>query len=178
MCQVYVCTAQDVVLCVGQASLRVSCCVVLWLGRSHAEGRQPPNPKGWTSRSRCTSHSGPTSWAPVQRESRTVRPISLAFLGVQQTVGRQSTRATPWIARRQAAFSPQRRASPRLIKRQLTDLKAAPSNASAASESTTAGGLEAFSQGTAGTERFENASSRLRWSLRTLLSLFMRWNPP
>ena len=37
----------------------------------------------------------PTSWAPVQRESRTVRPISLAFLGVQQTVGCQSTRATP-----------------------------------------------------------------------------------
>ena len=26
MCQVYVCTAQDVVLCVGQASLPVSCC--------------------------------------------------------------------------------------------------------------------------------------------------------
>ena len=33
MCQVYVCTAQDMVLCVEQASLRVSCCVVLWLGR-------------------------------------------------------------------------------------------------------------------------------------------------
>ena len=33
MCQVYVCTAQDMVLCVGQASLRVSCCIVLWLGR-------------------------------------------------------------------------------------------------------------------------------------------------
>ena len=33
MCQVYVCTAQDMVLCVGQASLRVSYCVVLWLER-------------------------------------------------------------------------------------------------------------------------------------------------
>ena len=49
--------------------------------------------------------------------------------------------------------------SPRLIKRlrcrRVTDLKAAPSNASAASESTTAGSLEAFSQGIADAERFE-----------------------
>ena len=43
-------------------------------------------------------------------------------------------------------------------------LEAASSNASAASESTTAGGLEAFSQGTAGAERFENASSKFRWN--------------
>ena len=130
MSQVYVCTAQDVVLCVGQASLPVSCCVVFVAGalrRSHAEGRQPPNPKGWTSRSRRTS------WAPVQRESRTVRPISLAFLGVQQTVGRQSTRASP-VDRAASALVGHRRlhpfgesvqmwthapasASPRLIKR-------------------------------------------------------------
>ena len=44
MCQVYVCTAQDVVLCVGQASLPVSCsgCFVAGaLRRSHTEGRQP-----------------------------------------------------------------------------------------------------------------------------------------
>ena len=54
--------------------------------------------------------------------------------------------------------SPQRRASPFLIKRlrcRRVDLKAAPSNASAASESTTAGSLEAFSQGIADAESLE-----------------------
>ena len=49
-------------------------------------------------------------------------------------------------------------------------------NASAASESTTAGGLEAFSQGTAGTERFENASSEFRWNLNPLLPLSIELN--
>ena len=48
-------------------------------------------------------------------------------------------------------------------------LKAPSSNASAASESTTAGGLEAFSQSSAGTERFENASSKFRWNPSPLL---------
>ena len=43
MCQVYVCTAQDMVLCVGQASLRVSCCVVLWLGRCGGLTRKVSN---------------------------------------------------------------------------------------------------------------------------------------
>ena len=111
--------------------------------RYHAEGQQPPNPKEWTSRSRRTRLL-PTSWAPVQRESRTVRPISLAFLGVQQTVGRQSTRATPVDRPAVSPCQPPHGASPRLIKRQRCwrvdllagGLKAASLNASAASEST------------------------------------------
>ena len=37
-------------------------------------------------------------------------------------------------------------------------------NASAASESTAAGSLKAFSQGSAGAERLENASSKFRWN--------------
>ena len=60
----------------------------------------------------------PTSWAPVQRESRTVRPISLAFLGVQQTVGRQSTRATSVDRAAVSPSQPPRASSPRLIIRQ------------------------------------------------------------
>ena len=44
-------------------------------------------------------------------------------------------------------------------------------NACAAGESTTAGGLEAFSQSSAGAERFENASSKFRWNPSPLLPL-------
>ena len=97
--------------CKGYGAVRgasVSSCVLLCcfvagaLRRSHTEGRQPPNPKGWTSRSRRHQPLGPTSWAPVQRESRTVRPISLAFLEVQQTVGSSiHPRQLLWIATRQ-----------------------------------------------------------------------------
>ena len=68
----------------------------------------------------------------MQRESRTVRPISLAFLGVLQTVGRQSTRATP--VDRPAALS--------LLGPRTGRLHAL-LNASAASESTAAGSLKA-----------------------------------
>ena len=161
--------------CTGCGAVRgasVSSCVLLWLfcgwalRRSHAEGRQPPIPKGWTSRSRRTSQPGPTSRAPVQRESRTVRPISLAFLGVQQTVGRQSTRATSVDRAAAGPFQPPRA---RLH---------ASLNASAASESTTAGGLEAFflSQSSAGAERFENASSKFRWNPSPLLPLSKELN--
>ena len=214
MCQVYVCTAHDMVLCVGQASLRVSCCVVLWLGRCGGLTRkvsslpQPNYLTQWRSREdgrgggglekrrscvqpcgatraslvraraaralseaaesrRAVAHVpsvrvlhriwccawgkrlfvcpvvlfcgwgaaevshgrsaasqpegvdltqsphqplGPTSWAPVQRESRTIRPISLAFLGVQQTVVRQSTRATS-VDRAASAASSRKRVS-------------------------------------------------------------------
>ena len=77
-----------------------------------------PDPKGVNTRSRRTRLL-PTSWAHVQRESRTVRPISLAFLEVQQTVGRQSTRATPVDrASDETSSQPPHGASPRLIKRQ------------------------------------------------------------
>ena len=53
------------VYCTGCGAVRrasVSSCVLLCcfvagaLRRSHTEGQQPPNPKGWTSRSRRTSH--------------------------------------------------------------------------------------------------------------------------
>ena len=53
------------VYCTGYGAVRgasVSSCVLLCcfvagaLRRSHTEGQQPPNPKGWTSRSRRTSH--------------------------------------------------------------------------------------------------------------------------
>ena len=223
MCQVYVCTEQDMVLCVGQASLRVSCYVVLWLGRcggltrkvsslpqtnyltqwrsredgrgggglekrrscvqpcgvtraslvraraaralseaaesrravahvpsvrvhctgygavrgasvsssvllccfvagalrrSHTEGQQPPNPKGWTSRSRRTSHLDRPPGRPC-RESPGLFVLSLSHSWEcnRQWVVNPPARL-PWIARRWALLSPQRRASPRLIKRQ------------------------------------------------------------
>ena len=80
--------------------------------------------------------AAPATWTDllgaVQRESRTVRPISLAFLGVQQTVGRQSTRATSVDRAAAGPFQP-----PRARLHAL--------NASAAGESTTAGGLKAAS---------------------------------
>ena len=113
MSQVYVCTAQ------GCGAVREGkrlfvypvCCFVAGAlrGLTRKDGSLPSLRVNLTQ----SPHrpTGPTSWAPVQRESRTVRPISLAFLGVQQTVGRQSTRATPWIARRLAIFSPRARAS-------------------------------------------------------------------
>ena len=125
------------------------CPVVLFCGWGAAE----------VSRGGPHAVAAPATWtdllAPVQRESRTVRPISLAFLGVQQTVVRQSTRATS-VDRAASAASSRPYLTPALqaSRPSLTDLKAAPSNASAASESTTAGSLEAFSQGIADAERF------------------------
>ena len=94
-------------------------------------------------------------------------------------MGRQSTRATSVDRPAASHLRPPHGASPRLIKRQRCwrvdrrwqILRLAPSNAGAASESTTAGSLEAFSQGTAGTERIENANSKLRWSLSPPLSV-------
>ena len=115
---------------------RVQCLWFWCLGRcevSRSEGQTPPDPEGWTCSQSPHQPHGPTSWAPAQKESRTVRPISLAFLGVQQTVGCQSTRATPWIARRAGSFQPPHARLHALL------------NASAASESTTAGGLKAAS---------------------------------
>ena len=81
-CIVYVCcTGCGAVLWVK----RLSCvlCDCLWMGRcggprgstaaSQPQGVDPPQ---------SPHHPlGPTSWAPMQRESRTVRPISLAFRG-------------------------------------------------------------------------------------------------
>ena len=147
LCTVYVCTAQDVVLCVGQASLPVSCgCFVAGaLRRSHAEGRQPPNPKGWTSRSRRTSSSYLSRIPWSAADSRlSIHP-------------RDSVDRVAWPK------PPAMRVSALL-------------NASAASESTTAGGLEAFSHSSAGAERFENASSKFRWNPSPLLPLSKELN--
>ena len=144
MCQVYVCTAQDVVLCVGQASLPVSCCgcfVAGALRRSHTEGQQPPNPKGWTSRSRRTSHLDRPPGRPC-RESPGLFVLSLSHsLECNRQWFVSPPAQLPWIALRLAPSQPRRGRLHALL------------NASAAGESTTAGGLEAFSQGTAGAER-------------------------
>ena len=80
MCQVYVCTAQDMVLCVGQASLRVSCCVVLWLGRCGGLTRKVsslPTLRGGSSRSRRTSHLDRPPGRPC-RESPGLFVLSLS----------------------------------------------------------------------------------------------------
>ena len=70
---------RDVVLCVSQASLRVSCgCFVVGALRgSHTEGQQPPNPKGWTSRSRRTNHLDRPPGRPC-RESPGLFVLSLS----------------------------------------------------------------------------------------------------
>ena len=95
-------------------------------GGSHKEGQKPPSPKGWTRRSRRTVLL-PTTWAHMQKESRTLSPTSFAFRG----------------SRGVRSVSPRTRVSC-LIKRQRCwrvdllagGLEAASLNASAASEST------------------------------------------
>ena len=162
MCQVYVCTAQDVVLCVGQASLPVSCygCFVAGaLRRSHTEGQQPPNPNAVAAPATWTELLG----APAERV-----PDCSSYLS-----------RIPWSAADSGLAVPAR-ASPALLNASAAgestaagSLKAASLNASAASESTTAGGLEAFSQGTAGAERIENASSKFRRNPSPLLPFYL-----
>ena len=92
---------RDVVLCVSQASLPVSsvCFVSGALRGSHTEGQQPPNPKGQS----LHQPLGPTSWAPVQRESRTVRPISLALRGSRRVGCQPPASASPALLNASAA---------------------------------------------------------------------------
>ena len=119
LCTVYVYTAQDVVQCCGSSASLVSSCVCFGAGalrRIHAEALLPPDPKGW-----------------ISATAGTVRPISHAFLGVLQTVGCQSTRATPVDRPAVSHLRPPRARLHALL------------NASAAGESTTAGGLKAAS---------------------------------
>ena len=89
---VRVCTAQDVVQCVVRR---------LFLCPSVSGALRGPTlrrlnacrPKGVDLRSRHTRHSLPTSWAPVQKRSWTVRPTLFAFLGSpRQWVVRPRTR--------------------------------------------------------------------------------------
>ena len=87
------------------------CPVVLFCGWgtaevSRSEGRQPPIPKGWTSRSRRTRHTCRPPGRPC-RESPGLFVLSLShYVESRQTVGCQSTRATPCLIKR-----PQRQAS-------------------------------------------------------------------
>ena len=154
--------------CTGCGAVRgasVSSCVVLWLfcGRGHcgvSRGRTVASP---SLRGGPHAVAAPANWTdlpghPCRESPGLFRPISLAFVGVQQTVGCQSTRATPWIARRgpeapsDARLHALLNASAASESTAAGSLEAASSNASAASESTTAGGLEAF------------PLSQLRWS--------------
>ena len=134
MCQVYVCTAQDMVLCVGQASLRVSCCVVLWLGRCgvpRSEGQVPPDSKEWTS-----AVAAPATWTDLLGARAERVPDCSSYLSRipgSATDSRSSIhpRDFPWIAQRSALLSPRTGRLHALL------------NASASSESTAAGSLKA-----------------------------------
>ena len=143
MCQVYVCTAQGygAVRESSVSSCGCSCFVAGALRRSHAEGQQPPNPKGWTSRSRRTSHLDRPPGRPC-RESPGLFVLSLSH---SLECSRQWVVNPPARLRgsRRVGRSPRKRVS-RLIKRQRCwridllagGLEAASLNAGAASEST------------------------------------------
>ena len=63
LCTVYVCTAQDVVQCVSQATSTVSSCVSFVAGALrgiHAEALLPPDPKGWIS-----AVAAPATWTTL-----------------------------------------------------------------------------------------------------------------
>ena len=146
------------------------------LRRIHAEALLPPDPKGWIS-----SVATPATWTDLlgARAERVpelfVLSLSHSWECNRQWVVNPPARL-PWISRRcRESLGPSDARLHALLNASAGSLKAASSNASAASESTTAGGLEASSQGTAGAERFENASSKFRWNLSPLLPLFVGW---
>ena len=110
---------RDVVLCVSHAPLPVSCCgcfVAGALRRSHTEGQQPPNPKGWILRSRRTSHLDRPRWRPCRKSP------GLFVLSLSHSSDRDGS-----------GLSIHARASPALL------------NAGATGESTSSGGLKASS---------------------------------
>ena len=106
--------------CTGCGAVRgasVSSCVLLCsfvagaLRRSHAEGRQPPIPKGWTSRSRRTSHFDRPPGRPC-RESPGLFVLSLSHsLECNRQWFVSPPAQLPWIARRLAIFGPRARVS-------------------------------------------------------------------
>ena len=112
------------VYCTGCGAVRgasVSSCVLLCcfvagaLRRSHTEGQQPPNPKGWTSRSRRTSHLDRPPGRPC-RESPGLFVLSLSHsLECNRQWFVSPPVQLPWIAPRQLQAPAS--ASPRLIKR-------------------------------------------------------------
>ena len=97
----------------AQSSLPVSSvhgCGVWGAARSHDQKvKRLPTLRGGPAQRPHQKHL-PTSWAPVQRESRTVRPISLAFLGVQQN-SRLSIYSRDSVDRAASAASSRKRVS-------------------------------------------------------------------
>ena len=148
-------------MCVSQATSSVSSCVCFVAGALrgiHAEALLPPYPKGWIS-----AAAAPVTWTDLLGARAERVPDYSSYLS--RIPGRATDSGSSIHPRnfrgsrlRQAHLRPPHGASPRLIKRQRCwrvdrrwqILRLAPSNAGAASESTTAGSLEAFSQGTAG----------------------------
>ena len=151
----------------------------------HAEALLPPYPKGWIS-----AVAAPATWTDLLGARAERVPDYSSYLSripgsATDSESSIHPRKLPWIAPASAlvgpsTFAPVRvrasRCGPTLPQARLHALLnacaagestvadrsqgLAPSNAGAASESTTAGSLEAFSQGTAGTERIENANSK------------------
>ena len=148
--------------------------VVLWLGRCGGLTRKDGSLPSLRGGPHEVARTGQLDRPPGHpcRESPGLFVLSLShFLGVQQTVGRQSTPRDSVDRAAVSHFQPPRARLHALLNASAASestaaggLEAASSNASAASESTTAGGLEAFSQGTTGAKRFENASSKFRWN--------------
>ena len=135
MCQVYVCTAQDMVLCVGQASLRVSCCVVLWLGRCGGlttEGQQ----RLPTLRGGPRAVAAPATLTDLLGARAERVPDCSSYLS---RIPGSATDSGSSIHPRDSRGSP----SDETLLSHRTGRHHALLNASAASESTTAGGLEA-----------------------------------
>ena len=111
---VYVCTAQDVVQCVSQATSSVSSCVCFVAGALrgiHAEALLPPDPKGWTF-----AVAAPATWTilPSARAERVPDCSSyLSRIPGSATDSGSSIhpRDFPWIALRQAIFGLRARVS-------------------------------------------------------------------
>ena len=130
-CTVYVCTSQDMVQCVSQATSSVSPCVCFVAGALrgiHAEALLPPYPKGWIS-----AAASPVTWTDLLGARAERVPDSSSYLS-----------RIPWKCSRQWVVNPPARL-PWIARR--ASRSTAPSdaplhallNASAAGESTTAG---------------------------------------
>ena len=141
-CTVYVYTAQDMVQCVSQATSSVSSCVCfLWLGRC----------EGSTQKHCCLrTLRGGSSQLPHQPPDRTPeRPCRESPGLFVQSLSHSLECSRQWVVN-----PPARLCGSRGVGRELPLARLHASlNASAASESTTAGSLEAFSQSSAGAER-------------------------
>ena len=151
---------RDVVLCVSQATLSVSSCVCLVAGalrRIHAEALLPPDPKGWISAvatpATLSDLLGARAEGVPDYSSHLLRiPWSAkdSGLSIHPRDSVDLAASALWAIDDCTRSGRASRCGPTLPQARLHALL----NASAASETTTAGGLEAFSQGSAGAERF------------------------